>query len=257
MNLRTLIPLSEYRGIAVFSDVHAEYDSLLKGLERADEINLFPVFIGDLIDGGDQPYEVVETVHEYITNGAAAMTIGNHDDKFYRYAIGNPVRFGNANRETFEALPEGTTEDFLQMIIDICEDENSAYTFRFGSFRFVHGGYHPSLWEDPREMVVRRSHRAYALYGETNGEVTPDNFPVRLYKWADKVPDGKVVVVGHDRNPNGVNLVGDAPLIRKNDDGGRVIFTDTGSGKGGHLTMLELPFTEDRKDLKIGGYEAF
>lgn len=254
MNLRDHIPLAMYRGVAVFSDVHADLPRLRKGLDYAREHSLFPLFIGDLLDGGDKPFETISIVKALLDAQAAALVIGNHDDKFYRWAIGNPVILKGANLRTIEDVPDGRLDEFRDMLLDIFRSQLSSDHFRFGRVVFVHGALHPKMWE---ETTMDREAKAFALYGEVNGERDEDDFPVRLYSWTEAVPEGHMVVVGHDRNPMGTDIVGKAPVKRTNPDGGTVLFTDTGSGKGGTLSVVHFDFDEADLDLIYRGHETF
>lgn len=59
--------------------------------------------------------------------------------------------------------------------------------------------------------------------------------PERTYAWVERLPAGITRVVGHDIRST------TAPVVLTNPLGGRVIFADTGCGKGGRLSWLDLP----------------
>ena len=61
-------------------------------------------------------------------------------------------------------------------------------------------------------------------------------YPERLLHWVESVPEGITVWVGHD-----VRSTDGRPLRRRGRAGGEVVFLDTGSGKGGHLSWVDLP----------------
>jgi len=74
-----------------------------------------------------------------------------------------------------------------------------------------------------------------ALFGETTGRTQPDGFPERLLRWVNHIPDGMTVYCGHDqRSRDG------RPWVTQGDSGGQAIFLDTGAGKGGHLSWIDL-----------------
>jgi len=68
----------------------------------------------------------------------------------------------------------------------------------------------------------------------------------RVYDWAEAIPKGHIVFVGHDRSPlkpapdfvNNLKM----PLVYYTKNEERVIFMDTGSGKGGTLSGAKLTF---------------
>jgi hypothetical protein len=52
----------------------------------------------------------------------------------------------------------------------------------------------------------------------------------------DRIPAGLTVYCGHDRrSTNG------RPYLRRGALGGTAVFLDTGAGKGGHLSWIDLP----------------
>jgi protein phosphatase len=76
---------------------------------------------------------------------------------------------------------------------------------------------------------------ARALYGQTTGRVTGAGKPERLLRWVEDVPAGMIVYCGHDqRSTDG------RPYIRTARNGGTAVFLDTGAGKGGHLSWLDI-----------------
>ncbi|CAG4926621.1 unnamed protein product [Acidocella sp. C78] len=76
---------------------------------------------------------------------------------------------------------------------------------------------------------------ARALYGQTTGRVTAMGKPERVLDWVDRIPEGMTVYCGHDqRSTNG------RPLTLEGRGGGRAVMMDTGAGKGGHLSWLDI-----------------
>ncbi len=59
--------------------------------------------------------------------------------------------------------------------------------------------------------------------------------PERVLRWVDEIPPGMIVYVGHDqRSTDG------RPYIRTGRKGGKAVFMDTGAGKGGHLSWVDI-----------------
>jgi protein phosphatase len=77
---------------------------------------------------------------------------------------------------------------------------------------------------------------ARALYGQTTGRLQPDGYPERVLHWVDHIPAGMTVYVGHDRRSSDGR-----PYVRAGRGGGTAVFLDTGAGKGGHLSWIDLP----------------
>lgn len=253
MDLKNIIPAGNYSGLATFSDIHAHAEKLKGGIKYALKNNLFIVFLGDLIDGHDKPLETVLIVKQILDAGTGALVIGNHDDKFYRYAKGNPVILKKQNKQTLADIPEGQEKLFLQTMTDLYLHKNSDFHFEYANWVFIHGSCHKEVWERPEKLSKKARHRA--LYGEVTGEEDEDGMPVRIYNWVDEIPAGRGVVVGHDRKPYGGETLADTgPFDHTNDQGGRVIFSDTGCGKGGKLTLTVFKFEGD--GLEQIGYET-
>ena len=61
-------------------------------------------------------------------------------------------------------------------------------------------------------------------------------YPERVLRWVDRIPAGMTVYCGHDqRSTDG------RPYRRAGLSGGEAVFLDTGAGKGGHLSWIDLP----------------
>jgi protein phosphatase len=113
-------------------------------------------------------------------------------------------------------------------------------TARLGrDLRFVHAGFHTAMLEAPPppapagrvEGVLSR-----ASFGEPIGRTLANGYSERSLRWVDRIPAGLTVYCGHDRRSTDGR-----PYIRTNRDGGTAIFLDTGAGKGGDLSWIDLP----------------
>jgi len=252
MDLQPKLASGNYKGLVTFSDIHAHAKKLKKGIRYAIKNDLFMVFLGDLVDGHDQPLETVSVVKTLLDEDRAVLVVGNHDDKFRRYAIGNPVELKKAQKQTIKDVPEEHRDMFLQLMIDVTTHRNAAYTHRIGNWTFVHGSAHRTLWDDRDNISKKAMHRA--LYGQVNGERDENDFPVRLYNWVDDIPAEQNVVVGHDRAPMGNKLKKTGPHTQEGEQGGKAVFTDMGCGKGGKLCLAI--FSVDGDNVEMTGHEA-
>ena len=75
-----------------------------------------------------------------------------------------------------------------------------------------------------------------ALFGQTTGRTQADGYPERVLRWVDRIPEGVTVYCGHDRRSTDGR-----PYVRAGHGGGTAVFLDTGAGKGGHLSWIDLP----------------
>jgi hypothetical protein len=94
------------------------------------------------------------------------------------------------------------------------------------------------LTADPPPNELRRPEGAMAraLFGEPTGRVQTDGYPERGLGWVDRIPPGMTVYCGHDRRSTDGR-----PYRKRGIGGGTAIFLDTGAGKGGHLSWIDLP----------------
>ncbi len=234
----------------VFGDIHSDFDSYMKARRYAEEHNLFFHSLGDLVDRGNRPFEVVKAHAGYVADGSAGFTIGNHDNKFYRYANGADVQFSRDGKATFDHVGEERKMEFLKLYAEMIETPVLSGLYHlFDDFIVVHAASHKAMWES---QVMGKSAQSRALVGETTGKMGADGYPERLYSWVDEVPMGRTVNVGHDRMPYDKLL--EKPLHCSNANGGKVIFMDTGCGKGGFLTGVIM---HHAKKFEIEKYVEF
>ena len=267
MDLASKMASGNYKGFVTFSDIHAHAEKLKQGIRYAIKNDLFIVFLGDMVDGHDQPLETVVIIKQLLDEDRAVLVIGNHDDKFHRYAKGNKVHLKGAQKKTLEDVPEDKREFFLQTITDIVLHKNAALTHRIQNWTFVHGAAHKTVWDDRDNLHKSAKHRA--LYGQSSGKMEPlgwrklipdairdtdKDFPVREYDWVDDIPADQNVVVGHDRKPMGKKLKKTGPHTHAGALGGKAVFTDMGCGKGGKLCLAV--FSVDGDKVEMTGHEA-
>ena len=243
-----------FDGMLVFGDVHGDYVSFKRAYDYAKSENFFFMSLGDLVDRDRQPYEVVEAMYNAMYDGRAGFTVGNHDNKYYRFANGAKVSFSRDAQRTFEDVGEERKEEFMRMYCGIIEmPMQSAIFHRFDDILLVHAAAHKEMW-DPTVTKLGKSAQSRALVGETINEIGADGYPIRLYNWVEDVPMGKTVVIGHDKQPVD-NIPIEKPLHMTNKNGGKVIFMDTGCGKGGFLSGMVI--LHDKKGFKVDSFMEF
>lgn len=244
-----------FDGMLVFGDVHGDFESFKRARDYAVSENFLFMSLGDLVDRARQPFEVVESMYNMMYNGRAGFAIGNHDDKHYRGLAGNKVSFSEDAKQTLADVGEERMEEYKRMYMAIVDDKIlSGLYHKFDNFTLVHAASHPSIWDDPKEGSTGKTARSRFLVGETNGESYDDGYPIRLYNWIDEVPAGKTVIVGHDKQPiNNVPIY--EPKIVTNNEGGKVIFMDTGCGKGGFLSGVVI--VNSKKGFEIDKFMEF
>jgi protein phosphatase len=214
--------------IRVVGDVHGD----AVGFRYAAATDRFVVQLGDLTDYGPDNAGTLRIMFRLIDEGRGLFLLGNHDLKLARYLAGQPVR----NEATLNATLEQLDSELRQRVVAEVAIA-PAWVQREGVL-FVHGGFHTAmLGTDAPEHGLERAHGvlARALYGEPTGRIQPDGYPERSIRWVDRIPPGITVYCGHDRRSNDGR-----PYIRRGAAGGAAVFLDTGAGKGGHLSWIDL-----------------
>lgn len=223
-----------FSGMLVIGDLHADLVALRRADEYAKKFKLFLMSLGDIVDRGDKPYECVYFMSELMDLHGAGMTIGNHDDKFRRLALGNNVHLTADQVQTLKDVGEDRREEFLEMYASIQTREGlSAVYHTFDQIVLTHAASHDDMWNNRGKFGSEA--RARAMYGEVTGEREDDGMPIRYYNWINEIPAGKTVIVGHDRKPI-YNVSLQEPLVMDGSMGGKVVFLDTGCGKEGFLS---------------------
>jgi protein phosphatase len=219
----------------IIGDVHGcadELETLLTNLGYAVDWNgkavtVVPpegrraIFVGDLVDRGPRSPDVLRIARHMVDSGAALAVVGNHDDKFKRHLSGKAVKVSHGLAETIEQFASEPPE-FAAEMRGWLDGLISHYVLDEGKLVVAHAGL-------KEEMQGRASGavRAFAMYGETTGEIDEFGLPVR-YNWAADYKGRAKVVHGH------------TPVVESNWVNGTLCI-DTGCCFGGKLTALRYP----------------
>ncbi len=214
--------------LRVMGDVHGD----LRAFRAAAATDRFLIQLGDLSDHGPDSAGVIRMMLEIVEQGRGLFILGNHDRKLGRALSGLGVRMDAPLAATLDQIDAHLRPRALAAI-----NQAPAWVLQ-GRRAFVHGGFHPSMLDEPPPPALGRvsALMSRALFGETTGRMQPDGYPERVLRWVDRIPAGLTVYCGHDqRSTDG------RPYVRNGSAGGTAIFLDTGAGKGGHLSWIDLP----------------
>jgi protein phosphatase len=217
------------RPLRVVGDVHGEASAFA----YAADTDRFLVQLGDLVDYGPDSADALRIMFRLIDRGQGLFLLGNHDLKLARLLLGQNVRMNTHLAATMQQLDEPLRARFL------AEVGRAPLWLRSGHRLFVHAGFHTDMLHGPAppaQIGRALGISARALFGEPTGQIQPDGFPERSLRWVNRIPPGMTVYVGHDRRSQDGR-----PLEQRARSGGRAIFVDTGAGKGGHLSWIDLP----------------
>lgn len=213
----------------VMGDIHGEYNKLVSLLEKVkfdyEEDTL--IQLGDIVDRGFNTKDVVD---ELLKIKNLLSIRGNHDDEFLNYIrTGVSLLFNQGGKETLQSyiiennvfIPQTHIDFFKNQSMYIVDDEMNL---------FIHGGFnrHESLKDQsPNVFYWDRDLWSSAL----SYKAMKDNSV--KFKTKDKF---KEIFIGHTP----VNYWG----YTTPQNAANIWNLDTGSGKGGLLTIMNLETKE-------------
>ena len=213
--------------LRVVGDVHGNS----KAFAAAAETDRFVIQLGDLVDDGPDTPGALRIMFRLLEEKRGLFILGNHDFKLARALRGDNVR-GAPTIRTLAELPAELRDRTRETIMAA-----PAWAM-LGPLFFVHGSFHPGMLEEPPPPFPPGRAcplLARALYGQTTGRVTGAGKPERLLRWVEEIPPGMTVYAGHDQR-----CTDGRPYIRTARSGGTAVFLDTGAGKGGHLSWMDV-----------------
>ncbi|GIK88578.1 MAG: hypothetical protein BroJett026_40590 [Betaproteobacteria bacterium] len=229
-----------FAGIRVVGDVHGEAAAFRAAIAGAESARLFVLQLGDLTDHGPDSPGVLAAMFALIDRRAGLFLLGNHDHKLRRALLGQPVkREAGGLDATLDQLARHPDRAALAERA-VAAIAHAPAWLRWRDALFVHGGFHAAMLSEPApaEAGARRPDGpvSRALFGQTvQGQLTEAGYPVRVIEWVDRIPAGLTVYCGHDNRSNDGR-----PHTAEGRRGGRAVFLDTGAGKGGHLSWIDL-----------------
>jgi protein phosphatase len=215
------------RPLRVVGDVHGD----LRAFAFAADTDRFVIQLGDLIDSGPDSAGALRLMFRLIDEGRGLFLLGNHDRKLGRALRGERVKIGPELESTLASL-----DDTLRTRV-LDETSRAPAWIAMGRRFFVHAAFHSQMLQNPPPPGLGPVNPllSRALFGETTGRTQPDGFPERLLRWVNHIPASVTVYCGHDqRSRDG------RPWVAHGDGGGSAVFMDTGAGKGGHLSWVDL-----------------
>ncbi|HEY3811619.1 MAG TPA: polynucleotide kinase-phosphatase [Caulobacteraceae bacterium] len=184
------------------------------------------VFLGDLVDRGPNSPDALRIAMAMVDAGTGYCVQGNHEHKFARWLEGRKVKVAHGLQATIDQVEaQGNDRGFRERLPKFLEDLRSHLWLDGGKLAVAHAGL-------KAEMIGRGSGavRAFALYGETTGEIDEYGLPVRA-DWAANYRGDATMVYGH-------TPVVEAQWVNN------TLCIDTGCVFGGKLTALRWPEKE-------------
>lgn len=233
--------VANFDGALVVGDIHGNWSEFEVVLHQAVTENLFLVSLGDVMDYGLENVKCFRELSKLIKSGQARMLIGNHEFKLFKYINQSREQNVRLRRQggiltTIQDMDRLGPEDLVKFEDEFIETyESSCFIMSCGEYYFAHGAIDPKFWD---QYQFAKATRSMSMFGQVDMKAIPreDGYPTRRYDWVDYIPVDKTVIVGHDiRNKSG-------PHHQTGRKGGKAIFLDTGSSKGGQLSAMKLTF---------------
>ncbi len=227
-------PLAELQRLPlrVVGDVHGD----ARAFAHAVATDRFVIQLGDLTDHGPDSAGALEIALELLATERGMFLLGNHDLKLARALRGEVLRPDPALGATLAQIGPALAAAALPAILA------APAWLRLGRSVFVHAGFHSVMLDTPAPAASEgrvRGPLSRALYGQPTGRMQADGYPERSLDWIRWIPAGFTVYCGHDRRSTDGR-----PWRQRNEAGGAAVFLDTGAGKGGHLSWIDLPPAE-------------
>lgn len=235
----------------ILGDVHAEFELFQSAVKHAQDNNLPLISVGDIVDNGPDGYKVCQLMLECLIKGDARIIWGNHEHKIFSWLSDKKVKLGPPNIVTTTEME--TNIDFQQVFVKVCNFAEDIIEINPNVY-VTHAGVSPQFWNSDRTTFTKEDLK-YFKWAETDHAQGTyfhkgQYYPHRTYNWCDQVPADVTVFVGHDPDPlKGVPTWDEfqkSPYIYHNLSGGKVVFLDCGSGKGGWLYGAVLNSTTNQ-----------
>ena len=214
--------------LRIIGDVHGDAGAFRYALAT----DRFVIQLGDLVDHGPDSAAVLSLMLDRQDAGRGLFLLGNHDHRLARALAGTLPRVEGELARTLAQLTPALAARVAAALAA------APLWLRRGDALFVHAGFHTAMLDGPSEPLPpgrAGGVAARALYGEPTGHTQPDGFPERSLRWIDRIPRGLTVYCGHDqRSTDG------RPWRKRGAAGGEAVLLDTGAGKGGHLSWIDL-----------------
>lgn len=185
-------------------------------------------FVGDLVDRGPSAPDVLRLAMGMMRAGTALCVAGNRDVELARAMRGRDVKVTRGMRITLKQL-ETEPDAFCAEVVRFLRRLPSHLVLDDGALVIAHAGLKEAM-----QGHASAAARAFALHGESTGEIDGSGLPVRV-NWAKDYGGKALVVHGHTPVTEPVWL-------------NNTVNIDTGCVYGGHLTALRYP---ERKTVSV------
>lgn len=182
------------------------------------------VFVGDLIDRGPEPYNVLNFVRRHVENGLAELVLSNHERKLRQFLGGGKVTIKEEFQKSLNSFPQDLDKAGLKAFLHTLRPYRTWTSPAGEPWVVAHAAFDPKFMGKMDGKI-----EAYCVYGPVNSVDPVTHMPDRIAWWETYKPGPKVAyghIVTDDFKPRIVN---------------GTYGIDTGCVHGGYLTALRLP----------------
>jgi serine/threonine protein phosphatase 1 len=203
----------------IISDIHGEITQLKNILNKIDyNDNMMIILLGDIIDRGENSFETYKYIRRLKDkNNNFILLRGNHEQMMIDSLLDKKVNNGLYNKEDAMIIWQQnggakTIRDFKnnrELLVEAAKwFDNLPYIYETNKYIFVHAGI------DPEKRLYEQNKNDFLWIRN------------KFIK-AKKFKTNKIIIAGH------------TPFDKPQVLGNRIIL-DTGAGKGGYLTVMNL-----------------
>lgn len=225
--------IEKYEGILLIADVHAVKEKLKVTINIAERRNLYMIFLGDIVDHGDNSVYAVETLYHLLSHGKCELVLGNHDKRILTWINGQrhgyKVALNDSNQTSIREIRQLNHVERMRFfnIYKLMVSMARTHLF-FDNIRIVHAAYSVEMENYGHERYFPNQLARFALAGEFDVRYMRHN-----HEWIERIPKNVTVFVGHE-------TVDEPKKLIVNSRGGRCYMIDMGCGKNGFLQLCHL-----------------
>ena len=231
----------DFNAVTAIGDVHGMTNDFIRHIQKAQDQKNLIIQLGDIVDYGPDSVGCVDLMYKLVMNGEAIFIIGNHERKLEKYILQRRegkvrIKIEGGITKTVEQLDKlGDTKRYIFEQKFLALMNYARHHLRIKDNLFVHASSTRNMWTQISNRLTGFDENR-AVFGEVDQHAPRDEngFPHRLYNWVDEIPYGHTVYVGHAY----LDLFN--PVTKDGKSGGKAIFVDTGSGKEGTLSSVDI-----------------
>jgi predicted kinase len=234
-------------------DVHGDHEHMLRAWQHAQDNHMHVIWLGDVIDYGDQNLKCLHLAYESVRNHQAHMIWGNHERKITRWmdadwGTHHRGRLSEANWKTIREIEHLNTYRRNRFRAAWKFLESASYqVLRAGDWHFTHGALHADAHDVTAHRVPGVAGE-WAYFGQVlSSEPNAEGYPQRVWNWVDDLPAHARVVVGHDW----IDRAHKQYVHKVGAQGAQVWCMDTGNSKGGQLSALEIDLKTNKWEVRV------